>query len=441
MAEVFLITGLILLIQLAEAYLRYLPFANRIDGDVRRSLRIRLYGWGCAVSLLYFAIFLEFGITALTYKTVLMLGWAPYVIISLLTIRGKILQHIFIIGMTALWVLMQNNWVAMIDVIFFDDRSESTILIIHSILYMILYAAAMPIARRYFTTLLPDDEFFENRPQSYYITFMPLVIGVGHLFLWADERLFHPWAERFSRLYLLLMFFFIYRYVLAGAQTFFEHRRTMRSSQMIDEQLRSLERHNRAMLDNRQQMEGLRENLRAEYDTILQLLRAGDIAEVRAYISGRETMLDASKIIEFCRAPLINAAVSIYIHQAERHKIKCRHKINLPPTFSMNENDFSILLSNLLENAVKASRKQPKGARELSIIIQNHGRQYVLEIANRYDGELKLDKDGLPTTSREGHGIGMTSIKTFVAKYNAHAAFEQSNGWVTFSMYWRDSAA
>ena len=114
---------------------------------------------------------------------------------------------------------------------------------------LLLFAATLPIERRCFTTLLPDDAFFDSRPQSYYIALMPLVIGPGHFMLWVDGRPVHSWAERFSRLYLPVMFFFIYRYVPMGARTFFEHRRTMRESQMMDEQLRSLERHNRAMLD------------------------------------------------------------------------------------------------------------------------------------------------------------------------------------------------
>ena len=169
--------------------------------------------------------------------------------------------------------------------IFFVDRPESEILIIHSIEYLILFVALLPIARRCFLTLLPADAFFDNRPQSYYIALMPFVLVFGHLLLWADER------------------------------------------------------HNRAMRDNQRQMEELQKNLRAEYEMIARRLRAGDLDGVRAHINRQDALIDSTKIIEFCRAPLINAAISIYIQQAERHRIKCRHKINLPPTLSIDEND------------------------------------------------------------------------------------------------------
>ncbi len=438
MAEAVLVTALVLFVHLADSWLRYLPFAARLDDAIKQRLRRRLIAWSIAVAPIYFAIFVKLGIIALSYKIILMIGWIPFVLISLLTVKGRMLQHLFVVGMSMLWILMQNNWASIINVLFFLDEPESTFLILHSIDYLILFAATLPIERRYFSTLLPDDAFFDNRPQSYYITLMPLVIGLGHLLLWADEQLVHSWAERFSRLYLPVMFFFIYRYVLAGAQTFFEHRRTMRKSQMMDEQLRALERHNRAMSNNRRQMEALRDNLRAEYDELIEMLRAGDLDGVRRHIEAQEAILEATKIIKFCRAPLINAALSIYIHQAERHKIACRHKINLPAEFSTNENDFAILLSNVLENAINASRKQPAGARAMSIIVQHQGRQCVLEVANRFDGELQIGEDGLPATSCKGHGIGMKSIKSFATKYGAQAAFDQSDGYVRFSMYWID---
>ena len=435
MASIILIVALIVTLQLSDAYLRYLPFVNQITAVERRRLWIGMSVWALVTVPLYSTILFEYGINVVSYKAILMLGWAPYVLISALTVRNKILQHIFIVGMNALWTLLQHNWAAMLDVLFFFDAPEERFLIVHSTMYLILFAVLLPIERRYFTTLLPGSQFFDSRPQGYYIAFLPIVIGLGHFMLWADDQLLHSWAERLSRLSLLLIFFFIYRYVLMGARTFYAHNRTMHENQLAQEQLNTLEQNNRTMLANQKQLIELRDNLNEDYQSILRMLKAGDVEGVRAHISKQEALLDSTKLIRFCLEPLINAAVSIYIRQAERNHIKCRHKINLPPRFSSDENDFAILLSNLLENAVNASKRQPLDRREMSITIQHSGKQCILEIANRCDEPLKLDADGLPTTTCEGHGIGMSSVQSFAKKYNAQAMFDQSDGWVTFSMY------
>ncbi|MBR5163183.1 MAG: GHKL domain-containing protein [Schwartzia sp.] len=42
----------------------------------------------------------------------------------------------------------------------------------------------------------------------------------------------------------------------------------------------------------------------------------------------------------------------------------------------------------------------------------------------------------MPTTSAEGHGIGMVSLAAFRKKYDADVVFEQEDGWVRLMIYW-----
>ena len=118
--------------------------------------------------------------------------------------------------------------------------------------------------------------------------------------------------------------------------------------------------------------------------------------------------------------------------------IDFKYKIKLPSKFRTDESDFSILISNLLENAVIASQKQLQNERAISIIINHDGNRCVLAISNKYSAPLKFNKLGFPVTSVEGHGLGMQSVKNFATKYNAQTDFSQSNGEVKFLMYWED---
>ncbi len=170
------------------------------------------------------------------------------------------------------------------------------------------------------------------------------------------------------------------------------------------------------------------------------MLEDNRLSDAKEYIRSRTTLLDSTKVINFCREPLINAALSIYIRQAKSLGFSIKHKINLPPNLRVSENDFSILLSNLLENAINAGCTQPNSARQLSIIVQHSGRQCVVEIANNFDGVLELDENNLPCTSRVGHGIGMASLAAFVKKYDVQATFTQSDGRVCAMPYWEDIA-
>ena len=139
----------------------------------------------------------------------------------------------------------------------------------------------------------------------------------------------------------------------------------------------------------------------------------------------------------FCNAPLINAALSIYFQLAEKNGITVKQKINLPEKLNVDESDVAILISNLLENAVKASGRQPPDRREIGMTIAHAGNQCVLEITNLFDGEIVFE-NGLPKTSEDGHGIGMLSLKNFVEKYGAQTDFSHESGKVKVIIYFEN---
>ena len=179
-------------------------------------------------------------------------------------------------------------------------------------------------------------------------------------------------------------------------------------------------------------MEELRKNLNENYTILDEYLSAEKIEKAIEYIKIQEKLLEKTSVKKYSDSPMINAALSIYLRRAEEIGAKITQKINLPENFSSAENDFAVLISNLLENAVQASERQQKNRREISIIFQHRDAQCVLEISNRYDFEIKLGENELPCTENFGHGIGMTSLKNFAEKYDAYVDFSHKNNLVKF---------
>ena len=156
-----------------------------------------------------------------------------------------------------------------------------------------------------------------------------------------------------------------------------------------------------------------------------------EVDDAQNFIKQQQEKLLATKIIYFCRAPLINASLSIYAEQAKQYNIKFSHEINLFELNPAAEKDFAILLSNLLENAINASKNQPEGRRSISVIINTTPEKSVLEISNHFDGVLKIGADGLP----ENHGVGMTTLKAFIKKYRVHVEFLHIEDYVHVMLY------
>ncbi len=426
-----LLSALVALMQLSDSYLRYLAFNAQISKTESRHFFYRSCILSAFLILVYCLIFDTFGATAATYKAILMILWLPHFVILMWTIRRPKAQHIFVLGMVAIWSILQNNWAALIDVAFFEKLSPEEILLRHSAMYLTLFILMLPLEKKIFTQILPETQLFESRPLGLYIAILPLVMMTGHLFLWADAELFHSWTERFSRLYLLVAFILIHKYVSLGSKLFYDNQKTFNNVRLLEEQVASLNYHSNLIQDSARQMQNLRENLQQNYLQLYQMILNDEVDDAQNFIKQQAEKLQATKIISFCAAPLINASLSIYAEQAKHYDIKFSHEINLLELNPADEKDFAILLSNLLENAINASKIQPQGRRSISVIINTTTEKSVLEISNHFEGDLKIGTDGLP----ENHGVGMTTLKNFISKYKVHVEFLHIEDYVHVMLY------
>ena len=217
-----------------------------------------------------------------------------------------------------------------------------------------------------------------------------------------------------------------------------EIQRQERRARLLRRQMDSVTEHNALVQKSHREVVELRKNLAENYRKIDSFLAEGKISEAMQFIRRQGTLLNSTRVENFCAAPLINAAISIYFRRAEEIGIKINHKIDLPANFATDESDLAVLLSNLLENAINACKKQKKDARELNLIVRNAGTQYILEISNRCDFPIPIGENNLPYTSEIGHGLGMTSLELFAKKYNAFVDFTHEENLACLSIYWRD---
>ena len=422
--------------QLSDAYLRFLAFSKKISATEIKKLWRRLFFCAFFTCIFYLAIFFNFGINAIIYKIILTVCWIPLFFVTLKTVPLSKLQHFFILSVVAIWTLFIHSIAAVFDVIFLEFIGKN-IFIFHAVICLAIFLIFLPLEKKYFKSLLPQKNFFDNQPYGKYIIIMPLIIVSGVLILWIDNELIHSWQERISRIFLPFTFFFFYKYILTANRQIFENQQTIRYNQHLKAQISRLEQYNLLMQKSQEQLKILRHDMRHSYKIIFAMLQEGKISAVLDYIKVQENLLDLTAVKFYCHSPLINAALSIYLQLAENAGIKISHKINLPEKILIDENDLAILISNLLENAINASKKQNSDRREISITIQHFENQCALEITNLFDGEI-IFENNLPKNFSEGHGIGMLSLKNFVEKYSAQFDFSHSQGEVKILIYFEN---
>lgn len=430
-----LLSSIIVLIQISGAYLRYLPFKPYMEQKDIRLLFRRILLWSAIWVFLNAWLLswseLHMGI----YKIIFFFGWLPYFLISMTVIRNQPVQHIFVLGMQCLWAMTLHTLTGMLEN-FIPEMDGPRIFFVHPVLYLVLFLLSLPWQRRLFLRLLPSPYLFEKNAPRLPIALLPLLIFLSVSFPIADTQGLHSIRIQISRFILPALFFFMYRAMSISSRQVESERQAEQISHLMKQQISTLREHNLLLEKNRQQTSEMSEQLKKEYQQLERLLDAGDADGAMEFILLRGDTLESTSIQPFSPSPIINTALSIYILRARKLGISVSHRINLMPFLGADEHDFSVLLANLLENAINASKEMPPEQRAITITLQHEESRCVMDIANRSDVPLIFDEEGLPCTSRKGHGLGMASLSSFMKKYHAYAKFTQEEGWVRCSMYW-----
>ena len=100
----------------------------------------------------------------------------------------------------------------------------------------------------------------------------------------------------------------------------------------------------------------------------------------------------------------------------------------MPENIDIDIIDFTAAVANALDNAVNACAKVVGKQKKLRIRTTEN-KQYIVEIANNYEGTVSFDEDGLPVSKESGHGIGTRSISAFARKNNAVLDYDITDEW------------
>ena len=134
------------------------------------------------------------------------------------------------------------------------------------------------------------------------------------------------------------------------------------------------------------------------------------------------------ELLKFCDHQLINMIVSHYYALAKEHDIDFQVHITLPKELPIANSDLTVLLGNLLENAVDAASKSEPTTRNIQLNIILHRKMLAITVDNSFDGKIKCTSTGEYLSTKENHnGMGLKSIADISDKYNGGVEFNHDD--------------
>ena len=119
---------------------------------------------------------------------------------------------------------------------------------------------------------------------------------------------------------------------------------------------------------------------------------------------------------------LVNMILSSYENIIKDEEIAFDYSIRIPTELDFSDSDFSSILSNGLENAVRAVSLLPVKKRKIKLDMRMNGDKLLISIKNTYLTKPEM-LDGLPQSNEPGHGFGTKSIRYVTEKLKGKCDF------------------
>lgn len=211
-------------------------------------------------------------------------------------------------------------------------------------------------------------------------------------------------------------------------------------TQLISEQNKTLElkERNHQLTMQTVQYENLQERItdarRAKHDVrhhiavMQEYLGNKDYSALEDYLNRYGRSLPDDSLVSFCENTAAGAVLLYFAQQAKNNGIDYVVKAEIPQNIGIEETDISVMLGNLLENALEACKAE-EGKRKIIIRAGTDGGSLCITVDNTYTGRLKFAADGrLLSTKHKGAGLGTQSVKSIAEQNGGICRFEAKDG-------------
>lgn len=169
-------------------------------------------------------------------------------------------------------------------------------------------------------------------------------------------------------------------------------------------------------------------DIKQHYTVLLKMLQ-NDMNDSAIQYLSKLLSLDPLEEMNFSNTQniIVDSLVNVKLTIATDANIDIRYDIHIPQELPFSSADLSVLLGNLLDNAIEASLKIPIQQRSLKLFIRYENNILIITIVNSFDGKLKKDDSGRILTSKRNqinHGMGLNSVRKIAEKYHGNIVIE-----------------
>ena len=298
--------------------------------------------------------------------------------------------------------------------VYYSVRIVTTIVVFAVLIRYVSNATAQLIQKSREALLI-----FAILPFTYY--FFDYATGVYTELIYSGEKVvseFLGFALSIAYLLFLLVYFKQYE----------EKRETEQRSHILEMQREQYKREIEAQKRSANALSLLRHDMRHFCVAISTYIDSGEYDKAKEYISGIISYVDRTATHKFCKNEIVNMILSSYENVMEENRIDFKTSICIPERLSVSDVDLTSILSNSLENAIHAVLPLETEERHIILHLRTDDGKLLISLKNTF-AEKPVLTDGIPHSSKEGHGFGTQSIRYVTEKLKGNCQFSVKDDW------------
>ena len=235
------------------------------------------------------------------------------------------------------------------------------------------------------------------------------------------------------QLSLSLLSFLTYLLIVQYARQIRERLEAGSTYQLLQTQHQGALQHIETLKQSQQQAALYVHDLRHHLRYIHSLALEGNHNGIMTYVSGIEQSINELTPQDFCKNETLNLILSYFSAQAKRKGVSLEIQADIPDKLDIPDADLCVIISNALENAIKAAETVRGQPRVISFHHYMKNGQLFLEITNPFTGEVHVE-DSSVRSGQSNSGLGTRSIALIVEKHAGLLSFEAQNGIFTLRL-------
>lgn len=188
---------------------------------------------------------------------------------------------------------------------------------------------------------------------------------------------------------------------------------------LLIEQKESYLREMDILLDSQKRVRGIYHDIKNHILVMRSYLAKNNYSDLDDYLLRlqEETRLAVPQV--YTGQPAVDSMLNYKISAAKGY-ISIKVDTSIPDKLNLDDFDITVILGNLLDNAIEACNKVKEENREITLSLRLVKNQFFVLIENPFLGKLQWNQRGLLTskTDKANHGIGLQNVKRVVEKYN-----------------------